>query len=181
MKNAIAPALAALVAGLGLTMSPSAALAQPPDPPPPTLETPPPPDIAHTPDIACPADAASAPRLWVGAEYLLWWIKNGPIDVPMLTTGTTSITTRSTVGGFVGSPINFPFTQGGLGVPGTSVLYGASGLDYGSLSGIRVTTGGWLDADGLIGIESSDQMQRRSFVLDDSHVTWIIIRSGIAS
>ena len=82
--------------------------------------------------------------LWGGAEYLLWWINSG--STPPLVT--------------LGNP-NDPF-PGALGQPGTQIIYGGNGaLDYGAFSGLRVTVGGWLDADGTWGLEGNGFLLER--------------------
>jgi hypothetical protein len=75
-------------------------------------------------------------RFWGGGEYLLWWVKDGPLPVPLVTTG---------------DPLD-PI-PGALGQPGTRVLLGDHGLDFGTFSGLRVTVGGWLDDDRTWGAE----------------------------
>ncbi len=85
-----------------------------------------------------PADDDHGARLWGGVEYLLWWIKDGPLPIPLVTSG---------------NPLD-PF-PGALGQPGTRVLYGGQSLDYGALSGGRVTVGGWFDCDRTWGLEGT--------------------------
>lgn len=63
---------------------------------------------------------------WGGAEYLVWWIKDGPMNVPLVTT----------------SP---PGSLGVIGAPGTEVLFGDSGFNFEAFSGARLTLGIWLD------------------------------------
>jgi hypothetical protein len=92
------------------------------------------------------------PRIWARGEYLLWWVKDAPMPVPIVTTGNPN----------VGFP-NFN-TAGGIGQPGTQILLGGSALDFGSFSGMRFTLGGWLDTDRTIGMEVNGFMlERRSF------------------
>jgi hypothetical protein len=72
----------------------------------------------------------------VSAEYLLWWLKNGP--VPPLVTA---------------SP---PSSAGILGQPGTVTLFGpGSDLTGSPLSGGRFTAGAWLDDCQTVGVEGS--------------------------
>ncbi len=59
---------------------------------------------------------------WGSAEYLLWWVKNQPLGIPLVTTGT-------------------PTGLGNLGSPDTAVLYGGSNADYHTFSGGRFTLG----------------------------------------
>ncbi len=96
-----------------------------------------------------PAAAWSAPGggddgkscLWGGADYLLWWVKGGPLPYPFVLTG----------------PVNGPppnNNPGALNEAGVPTLTGKS-IDFGALSGVRVTAGGWLDSEGSLGIEGS--------------------------
>jgi hypothetical protein len=84
-----------------------------------------------------PVDELSAlrgPRVWAGAEYLLFWTEEAPISVPIATGGPAA--------GF-----------GVLGAPGTVVRLGNSDVDFREQHGIRVVGGGWI-TDSL-GIEAS--------------------------
>jgi hypothetical protein len=76
--------------------------------------------------------------LYTSGEYLLWWIKNGPVGAPLLTTGNPTAA-----------------NGGEVGDPSTRVLFGNRNLDYGAFSGGRVTLGYWLDCDRNCGIEAS--------------------------
>jgi hypothetical protein len=70
----------------------------------------------------------------VGAEYLLWWIKNGPVP-PLVTASPAS-------------------SAGILGRPGTVTLSGpGSDLTGSPLSGARFTAGAWLDDCQTVGVE----------------------------
>ena len=82
------------------------------------------------------AQPGVGPAFWADADYLMWWMRHGPLSAPLLTTG---------------DPTNA--VPGALGQPGTRVLFGGSGLDYGTFSGGRLMVGGWLDSDQAIGIE----------------------------
>ena len=84
------------------------------------------------------ANAAASPRVWSRAEYLLWWIKDGPLPVPLLTTGNPT-----------------DAVPGAIGQEGTRTLFGGHGLDDGAFSGVRATLGGWLDDGRTIGLEAS--------------------------
>jgi hypothetical protein len=96
-------------------------------------------------ELGCPAVAnrESDARLQVLPEYLLWWTKDGPVPGPLVTTGSPS------------DP-----RPGALGMPGTVVLYGGSGIDYRLHSGGRLTVDWWLGDGQTIGIEV------RGFVLE---------------
>jgi hypothetical protein len=87
----------------------------------------PPPDPSLHPELcSCPCPKKSGPcfegHFWFNAEYLLWWLQEGPLTTPLLTTGP-------------------PATLGVLGQPGVTPLFGDSGLDYGEFSGGRFTVG----------------------------------------
>jgi hypothetical protein len=78
--------------------------------------------------------AAQAPSpdggsLYGRAEYLLWWTKNSPTPVPLVTDGV-------------------------LG-PGTRVLLGGDDVDLGHRNGGRFTLGYWLTGDRAWGVEGS--------------------------
>jgi hypothetical protein len=86
---------------------------------------------------SCPC--AEVPnRFWGGAEYLLWWVKDGPTPGPLVTTGNPT-----------------DVVPGALGQPGTQPLFGGNGLAYGAFSGIRATLGGWFDDEHIFGVEAS--------------------------
>jgi hypothetical protein len=82
-------------------------------------------------------------RVWVDAEYLLWWIKNGPVPVTLVTTGT-------------------PASQGVLGVPGTVPLFQDSNLAYSYNSGGRVSAGFWFNACQSVGLEGNGFLLERT-------------------
>jgi hypothetical protein len=77
--------------------------------------------------------------MWASAEYLLWWLKDSPDPVPLLT-GTP-----------LGSTAAFP---GALGNPDTSVLLGGHSVDTEEHSGARFTLGYWLDDQAIFGVEA---------------------------
>lgn len=74
-------------------------------------------------------------RVWASGEYLLWWTKSQPLP-PLLTT----------------SP---PASAGILGAPGTTILFGNSGVDNEPRSGGRFNVGYWLNRGQTTGIEAS--------------------------
>src|SRR5579864_235855 len=75
-------------------------------------------------------------RLWLRAEYLLWWIKNSNMP-PLLTTG----------------PSSDP-RPGSLDSANTSVLFGGNGQDNKNRSGGRFFAGYWLNDDHSLGLEA---------------------------
>jgi hypothetical protein len=84
-----------------------------------------------------PGDRAANPSLWFGAEALLWWTKNQPLSVPVITTG----------------PASQGANAGNLFAPGTTSLNGP--LDYGATGGVRLFAGGWFDTGHVIGMNAS--------------------------
>jgi len=86
------------------------------------------------------------PRLWVSAEYLLWWIKNSSVG-PLVTTGDP----------------NAP-NGGLLGDPSTRVLFGDRGIDYGAFSGGRLGIGFWINTERTLGLEASGFLLERRAV-----------------
>ncbi|HXG10886.1 MAG TPA: BBP7 family outer membrane beta-barrel protein [Gemmataceae bacterium] len=117
-------------------------------PGPPTVPAPIPPPVATTAPPPVPAPSCCEPhccmapppgrvpgRLYGGAEYLLWWIKDGSVP-PLVTT----------------SPVA---SQGIIGLPGTVVLFGGSDVDTDEFSGGRFTVGYWLDACRMRALEGT--------------------------
>ncbi|MBY0527076.1 MAG: BBP7 family outer membrane beta-barrel protein [Gemmataceae bacterium] len=78
------------------------------------------------------------PHVWGGLEYLVWWIKDAPIAVPLATSGSPADT-----------------VPGALGQRGTTVLLGDSCVGFGEFSGGRINLGGWLDPGGILGVEGT--------------------------
>ncbi len=156
MKKRIFGALGGLIATAGLAVAQQAA--------PPTVALP---SQLSSPTYA-PVDAAggdffaggygdadgSAPRLWGGAEYLLWWVRSGP-GTPVVLTTTTNPTFD-----FVTNP-----NPGAIGAKGTIPVLGGHDLDYGAFSGLRLTLGGWLNDDSTLGVEANGfLLERRSTI-----------------
>jgi hypothetical protein len=82
-------------------------------------------------------DPAHNPAVWVGIEALLWWTKNQPQPIPLITTG----------------PASEGPNAGNLGQPGTTSLNGP--LHFGVTGGMRIYAGAWLDADHTFGLDGS--------------------------
>jgi hypothetical protein len=83
-------------------------------------------------------DDGHQPCAWASADYLLWWVKKGPLPTDLVLTGDPTTNNPGAL------------NAGGRVLPGSP-----SSVDYGALSGARVTAGGWLDSDGRLGIEGS--------------------------
>lgn len=87
-----------------------------------------------------PFDAGPQPdmRLWVDADYLLWWTENAPLPVPIVTTGSLS------------DPV-----PAAIGQSGTKVLFGNESIHNGALSGFRIALRSWLGDEQDYAIEGS--------------------------
>jgi hypothetical protein len=114
--------------------------APPGDNPPPPLPGqlpaqlfPPTPAALSTWDPAQPTGAWNN-RFWVTNEVLVWWMKNGPLSMPLITTSDAA-------------------DVGTIGAPSTTVAFGGSGLNFGGVAGYRLTVGGWFDDDRTFGME----------------------------
>jgi hypothetical protein len=98
-------------------------------------------------------------RIWGGVDYLMWWVKDGPNPVPLVTVNN---------GSALGGPLN---TIGAIGEPGTIIAFGGRGIDFGTANGLRLTLGTWLDDDGCVGVEVSGfALERRNVLFNTSSV-----------
>jgi hypothetical protein len=77
------------------------------------------------------------PNFWIGVEALIWWAKEQPLPVPVITTG----------------PASQGANAGALGAPGTTSLDGR--LGYGAEGGSRLFAGGWFNSSHTIGMDGS--------------------------
>lgn len=73
--------------------------------------------------------SAGSPRVYGSAEYLLWWLKDSPAPVPVISTNT-------------------------LGSPDAQVVLGGRDIDTGERNGGRFTLGYWLTKDQAWGLEA---------------------------
>jgi hypothetical protein len=71
---------------------------------------------------------------WVEAEYILWWIKRGPVAAPLVTVGSAP--------------------PGTIGQTGTTVAFG-NGIDFDAFSGGRVSGGVWASCDKILGFDAT--------------------------
>jgi hypothetical protein len=143
MREKLRGAFAALLTAAGLCLANPAAIAQqlPPSSVPPSTESLLPEGTAVAPrdgGLIFADEIPAGPRFWASAEYLLWWITNGPNPVPLATTG-NAIVDREALGR--------------LGSSTTQVVLGTTDLKYGTFSGGRLTAGLWLDNAQRLGLE----------------------------
>jgi hypothetical protein len=88
-------------------------------------------------------DHQGPPELvWFRASYLMYWLKQGPLNGPLVTTGPTDGT-------------------GSLNDPRTKVLFGDSDIDFGRVNGMKFDLGAWLDDQHLWAIEGSGFLLER--------------------
>ncbi len=74
-------------------------------------------------------------HVWITGEYLLWWMKDAPLPVPLVTAGTTG--------------------NGVLGAADTVVLFGGHNLDFQDFSGARFAAGFLASKDLGLGFEGT--------------------------
>jgi hypothetical protein len=145
-----------LFALAGLALGAGAAWCQSPSGPPPSPYAVP--TLTPAEPVASPAEPAGppanlsvpasngSPRWWLQADYLLWWVKHGPLPTPLAVTGSLAD--------------DFP---GALDQPNTQILFGGSGLRYRTVPGVRLGGGFWLDSDQILSVEASGfLLDRRS-------------------
>jgi hypothetical protein len=122
----------------------------PPFLPPPNLQPPPlypgmlpaEPPIGPVPTVVAPANLPEmvyvvTSKFWIRPELLLWCTKGAPVPLPLVTTG---------------SPTDA--VPGQIGQPGTQVAFGGGNVSLGYVGGIRIESGGWLDARRIFGVEA---------------------------
>lgn len=83
---------------------------------------------------ACACDTSCGQNCWFTAEALLWWIKNHPVQAPLVSFGAVNPD-----GGFLA----------------TDVALGGGNLEAGVRLGGRFTLGGWVNDEQTIGAEAS--------------------------
>jgi hypothetical protein len=91
---------------------------------------------------------SSGYRIWARVEYLLWWMKDAPLPVPVVTTGDPHV-------GFDPNMVNTVNTAGAIAQRGTQILLGDDSIHSREFSGLRLTLGGWIDDEELFGVYGS--------------------------
>ena len=89
-----------------------------------------------------------APRFYVTGEYLMWWLKDSPQPVPLVTAVPAALVPAA--GANLGD-----IRIGSLSDPNATVVLGGRDIDTGLRSGARFTAGMWLDDDRRLGVEGS--------------------------
>ncbi len=112
---------------------------------------------SHSHEAFAESTGPTAPCFWVSGEYLLWWVRQGPLPVALLTANP--------------DPLVFP-TQA---TQGTQVLFGSgsnNGLNFGTFSGGRITAGVWFDPGHVLGLEGS------GFLLQSRSINYTTATAG---
>jgi hypothetical protein len=86
--------------------------------------------------------SADAFPFWARCEYTLGRVREAPLPIPLVTTGSTK-----------------DKSPGAIGQPSTVVLLGNAGVGYKVISGMRFEFGGWLDSQNILGLEASGFVQ----------------------
>lgn len=135
MRKGILSSVAILVAVAPLAATePQAPFLPPAHPPTQVAQGPPPawPGDGHEPigpglaPLYGKEDTPPPSTWWARLDYLLWWVKDGPLPFPLVTTGDPN-----------------GINPGALNDPTTRVLFGGNGVNYGSSNGGRLTLGSW--------------------------------------
>lgn len=91
-------------------------------------------------------EEAGVPGFWFNADYLLWWTKSSPTPGPLITTGSLN-----------------DAIPGGVGQPGTTVVFGNNNFDTNTKAGMRLAAGFWLGSAQRFGIEGTWlQLEKRT-------------------
>ena len=99
-------------------------------------------------------DNVTVYRGWAQVDFLLWWLKNAPLPVPLVTTGDPRV-------GFDPNLVNTVNTAGAIGQRGTQVLFGGQDIRSQAYSGMQLTLGGWIDEEEHFGGEASGFLLER--------------------
>jgi hypothetical protein len=101
-----------------------------------------------TPPTVSMAEDVPVYRGWVQVDYVLWWLRDAPLPVPLVTTGDPKV-------GFDPNMVHTVNTAGAIGQPGTQVLFGGQDIHAQGYSGMRLTIGDWIDDEERFGAEGS--------------------------
>jgi hypothetical protein len=134
MRKGLPGSLVVLLAGAGWALGqgpPPGNLVPVPDPHPAWAAE----DGHVSPWVGPAEDGGCKTRVWASADYLMWWVKNGPLPPSFVLTGDPNTDNPGAL-----NAGGHPFPTGTL-------------IDYGTLDGVRVLLGGWLDSEGRLGVE----------------------------
>jgi hypothetical protein len=85
----------------------------------------------------------SGPQTWGSVEYLLWWVKPGPVPIPLVNTT------------IIPEDLARSVAAGGVTDPLARTVFGDGSVDFGTSSGVRFVVGSWLDSCQETGFELS--------------------------
>jgi hypothetical protein len=106
-------------------------------------------------------DPCDAQRLWLSADYLLWWLKAQPNPTPLVTVASPADTAAAVA--FLNGTSAVPVAAGAAGRPGTQVLFGDHSVDLNAFNGMRFGGGYWFGDERRCGLEGSFfLLERRS-------------------
>jgi hypothetical protein len=83
------------------------------------------------------------PQQWGAVEYLMWWVRPGPVPVPLVNTTLLPEDLASST------------AAGGIFDPNAVTLFGNQTMSLGTFSGVRLVAGRWLDNCQDVGFEGS--------------------------
>ncbi|MCI0639756.1 MAG: BBP7 family outer membrane beta-barrel protein [Gemmataceae bacterium] len=85
----------------------------------------------------CAPDCHWTPRVYASVDYLWWWIQDGPVPAPLVSTAAVDTPTAGTIGD-----------------PETVVLFGGKSFGFGDFAGLRFNVGVLCDPSGAWGLEA---------------------------
>jgi hypothetical protein len=83
------------------------------------------------------------PQVWGGVEYLMWWVKPGPISVPLVNTTIVPEDLASSI------------SAGGVNDRLARTIFGNQNINFDTASGVRFYAGKWFDSCQETGFEAS--------------------------
>src|SRR5207248_10811483 len=83
------------------------------------------------------------PQAWFGVEYLLWWVRPGPVSIPLANTTRVPVDLATAV------------STGSIADPNAITILGNQRIYFGTSSGVRATVGRWLDSCQEVGVEGN--------------------------
>lgn len=91
-------------------------------------------------------------RFYAGAEYLMWWVKDAPLSIPLVSGGPVETTHH----GIIGAPVRKPADSTILyGAPQSPAQGGEDSQRFQNFSGTRFTFGYTMGADRRFALEAS--------------------------
>jgi hypothetical protein len=95
-------------------------------------------DLAHWYNVP-----VKGPQAWVGAELLLWQVRQGPLPTPLVNTTIVPVDLAGTI------------TTGSIVDPNAVTILGNQRIGFDTFTGVRATAGRWLDCCQELGVETT--------------------------